>query len=97
MWKGILEVQSVIAERSPSQTVVPRRGSGTWCPPPLGWLKLNWDGSTVSSNQEQVGAGVIVRNADGGFIGAVGQRLTLRLDPFACELFAIKRLDWNCL
>jgi hypothetical protein len=50
---------------------------------------LYCDGS-VSNNREQVGVGAVVRNELGSFIGAVGQRINQRLDPYTCELIAIK-------
>lgn len=84
-----LEVQLLLAGGLSNRSILVRRSLASWCPPQSGRVKLNCDGS-VSNNREHVGIGAVVRNADGGFLGAVGQRLNLRLDPYVCELFAIK-------
>ncbi|KAK9905260.1 hypothetical protein M0R45_000371 [Rubus argutus] len=78
-----------MAMGSSGQAASVSRNDVCWCPPLPEVLKINCDGS-VSNSREQVGVGAIVRNDLESFIGAVGQLIYQRLDPYTCELVAIK-------
>ncbi|GLJ49221.1 hypothetical protein SUGI_1039330 [Cryptomeria japonica] len=41
-----------------------------WCPPPLGWKKLNFDGASCG-NLGLSGFGAVVRDEDSSFVGAI--------------------------
>lgn len=83
-----------MAARRSKQMGGTSRGSVRWHPPLPGFLKLNCDG-TVNSDRNEVGVGGVFRNENGDFLGAVGKRIGLRLEPFDCELFAIKTGFWS--
>lgn len=74
VWKGIVEVQGLMAARRSKQMGRSSRGSVRWHPPLPGSLKLNCDG-TVNSDRKEVGVGGVFRNENGDFLGAVGKRI----------------------
>lgn len=88
-WHGMLEVEKMASR---DKSVIRETAQGRnrrWTTPSFGSLKMNCDGS-VSSDQSQVGVGVVFRDDRGGFVGAMGQRIDQRLRPRTAELFAIK-------
>lgn len=58
-----------------------------WKSPPVGWLKLNTDASTVKHNPDSVGIGGLIRNENGewanGFRSKIGMCNVLTTDLWA--------------
>ncbi|KAI0516047.1 hypothetical protein KFK09_008719 [Dendrobium nobile] len=67
-----------------------------WCPPPPGWLKLNFDAALLPSNQ--VGLGVIARNHYGKLVVAAGRRIehwdVLQAEMLAAMAIREVFMDW---
>ena len=89
IWKCLLEVQASDLPRQRHRLNVVQGDLSRWSPPYPGYIKINCDGA-VSSDRAHVGAGCVVRNVNGDLLGAIGLRITQRLEPYVCELFAIK-------
>lgn len=62
-----------------------------WCPPDDGWVKANVDGA-IAKVGELGGAGVVLQNHDGAFLGGACQVFPLCTEPARVELFACKRV-----
>jgi len=67
------------------------RGSSSrqpsWCPPPSGVFKINWDAS-LSVEQGRLGIGVIVRDCNGACMGARSVTKQVKVDPKTAEVIA---------
>ena len=59
-----------------------------WCPPPLGWFKLNSDDSS-EGNPGKVGASGLIRNSDGIWISGYARNIENASSVLA-ELWALR-------
>ena len=55
-----------------------------WCPPKLGWYKINMDGA-IFKDPHYCGIGVIIRNERGQIMGAMSKKLPLPLGALEVE------------
>ncbi|KAL8132597.1 hypothetical protein AgCh_008176 [Apium graveolens] len=60
-----------------------------WSPPPQGWVKANID-DVVFEEEGFIGVGCIVRDVDGGFIGARNHRVSVSMQPREAEAVSLK-------
>lgn len=58
-----------------------------WRPPPLGWLKVNWDAAVDKSNG-RIGLGVVIRDHLGQMYASKSQTRHGYLEPVAAEAMA---------
>ncbi|KAK9921713.1 hypothetical protein M0R45_030213 [Rubus argutus] len=89
IWKGILDVERMVSIDKMEKRGTAQGRNRRWTTPTLGSIKMNCDAS-VSDDRRQVGVGVVFRDARGGLVGAMGQRIDQKLRPRTAELFAIK-------
>jgi ribonuclease HI len=75
---------------SPRKTAIPKSNPTLigWKPPPLSFIKLNTDGS-VSGNPGQAGAGGVLRDHHGTWIGGFARNIG-RTNSLAAELWALR-------
>jgi ribonuclease HI len=58
-----------------------------WCPPPLGFVKINWD-AAVNKHEGYIGVGIIARDCMGQFLGARSFCQKIRADAKVAETIA---------
>uniref|UniRef100_A0A0D9WFD7 RNase H type-1 domain-containing protein n=1 Tax=Leersia perrieri TaxID=77586 RepID=A0A0D9WFD7_9ORYZ len=51
----------------------PSRVLVRWLPPPVGWCKLNFDGSVFSDGSMRASIGGVIRGCDGGVVAAFAE------------------------
>jgi ribonuclease HI len=76
---------AVVVDPSASHTVRLKKPSESrWTRPSPGWVKLNFDGSVKMENGS-AGAGMILRNENGGIVFSACRQLVNCLDPLEAE------------
>ena len=73
---------------APSPT--PIRSLTKWEPPPLDWVKINFDGATFQA-KDAAGLGVIIRNDHGLVMAALTQVIPLPISVEMVEVLAARR------
>lgn len=67
--------------------------ASSWCKPPVGTLKVNFDGAYFDCVYG--GFGVVARDCNGSFVGALQVSILGNLEPCVIEIMAIQEaLSW---
>jgi hypothetical protein len=69
-------------EKAPRSPLLTR-----WTRPPRGWMKANWAAS-IDEGRKQMGLGVVVRDAGGGFVAALSKTVPFISDSISAEAIA---------
>ena len=75
--------------RSVPQQTVRSIPSGSWTPPPPGWLKINFDGATFK-DRKLAGLGGVIRNDNGLIMAAFTQTIPLPTSVEMVEVLAAR-------
>nr|POF04761.1 putative ribonuclease h protein [Quercus suber] len=78
----------------PTHEKLPRTArSIRWCPPPIGLLKVNFDGA-LFAEENIAGLGIIIRNESGLVMAALTQQIPLPASVKMVEVLVARRALW---
>jgi ribonuclease HI len=76
------------AQERPDKENAPRSPMlSRWTRPPRGWMKANW-AAAIGEGRKQMGLGVVVRDAGGGFVAAMSKIVPFISDSTSAEAIA---------